>query len=72
MKRERLLTFALAAALAFTLAVGAAGCVISAFDLPIQDGNRLTFVCGAAALSGAFLYLWKWGGAALTAALEVL
>lgn len=72
MKRERLLTFALAAALAFTLAVGAAGCVISAFDLPIQDGNRLTFVCGAAALSGAFLYLWKWGGAALTAVLAVL
>lgn len=72
MKREHLLAFPLAAAMAFTLSVGAVGCIISGLDLPLQDGNRLTIVCAAASLTGALLFLWKWGGFAAAGILALL
>lgn len=72
MKHNRFLAFPLAAAMAFTLSVGTVGCMISGFRLPIADGDRLTLICAAAALLGSFLYLWRWGGLAVTAGLAGL
>lgn len=72
MNRDRLLALPLSAVLAFCLSVGAVGCMISGFGLPLENGDRLTFVCAAAALAGGVLYLWKWGAAVLWAGLLAL
>lgn len=72
MNRKHLLSVPLGAAMAFALSVGAVGCLISGFDLPLEDGNKLTFLCAAASVTGALLFSWSWGGYAAAGLLALL
>ena len=61
MKLEKPLTALCAAVLAIVIAVGALGCLVTAFDLPVADGKQLVLVCGAAALLSAGILSLRWG-----------
>ena len=65
MKREVVVTAAIAAALAFCAGLGAAGCVISAFGLVIERFPALALTCLLAAYLSALAFSWKRGGALL-------
>ena len=65
MKREVVVTAAIAAALAFCAGLGAAGCVISAFGLVIERFPALVLTCLLAACLSALAFSWKRGGALL-------
>ena len=48
MKRKIWVTAGIAAALAFLIAFGAVGCVVSGFDLPLDSYAKVVLICGAA------------------------
>lgn len=56
MKGEKWVTFVLAFALAFSASLGAVGCMVTAFDLPLARFSTLVLVCAGVALlcAGAF------------------
>lgn len=65
MKHEKYLIPFAAAILAFFIAWGAAGCLISAFDLNVESISRLVFICGFAACISAVLFSFRYGGTML-------
>lgn len=72
MKRKLWVTAGIAAALAFLIAFGAVGCVVSGFDLPLGDYARVVLICAAASVFCAAAFSLKWGGAAVLCALALL
>ena len=71
MKRKIWVTSGIAAALAFLIAFGAVGCVVSGFDLPLGDYARVVLICAAASVFCAAAFSLKWGGAAVVCALAL-
>ena len=71
MKRKIWVTSGIAAALAFLIAFGAVGCVVSGFDLPLGDYARVVLICAAASVFCAAAFSLKWGGAAVLCALAL-
>ena len=71
MKRKLWVTAGIAAALAFLIAFGAVGCVISGFDLPLDNYAKVVLICGAASVFCAAAFSLKWGGAAVLCALAL-
>ena len=71
MKRKIWVTSGIAAALAFLIAFGAVGCVVSGFDLPLDDYTRVVLICAAASVFCAAAFSLKWGGAAVLCALAL-
>ena len=65
MKRKLWVTAGIAAALAFLIAFGAVGCVVSGFDLPLDDYAGVVLICAAASVFCAAAFSLKWGGAAV-------
>ena len=65
MKRKIWVTAGIAAALAFLIAFGAVGCVVSGFDLPLDSYAKVVLICGAASVFCAAAFSLKWGGAAV-------
>ena len=70
MKRKIWVTAGIAAALAFLIAFGAVGCVVSGFDLPLDSYAKVVLICGAASVFCAAAFSLKWGGAAVLCALD--
>ena len=68
MKRKIWVTAGIAAALAFLIAFGAVGCVVSGFDLPLDDYAGVVLICAAASVFCAAAFSLKWGGAAVLCA----
>ena len=68
MKRKIWVTAGIAAALAFLIAFGAVGCVVSGFDLPLDSYAKVVLICGAASVFCAAAFSLKWGGAAVLCA----
>lgn len=71
MKRETVITAFLSGALALLIGLGAVGCVISAFDLTIQNLSGIALACVAAAVFCAAMFSLKWGGLGVLAALTL-
>ena len=71
MKRKIWVTAGIAAALAFLIAFGAVGCVVSGFDLPLDSYAKVVLICGAASVFCAAAFSLKWGGAAVLCALAL-
>ena len=69
MKRKIWATAGIAAALAFLIAFGAVGCVVSGFDLPLDSYAKVVLICVAASVFCAAAFSLKWGGAAVLCAL---
>lgn len=67
MKYDRYVTAAIAAALAFLTALGTVGCVVTAFELPVNDLALTALGCALPALLGAAAFSRK--GGALVAVL---
>ncbi len=67
MKPDKWITAALAAALAFALSLGAAGCLVTGFELSLEYPQSLALVCGSAAVLGAAAYSFRHGAAAVLA-----
>lgn len=63
MKRKFLLTLPSGTAMAFVLSLGAVGCMITGFDLSIENGNGLVLFLAAASAAISLLFLWDWGSA---------
>ena len=72
MKRKIWVTAGIAAALAFLIAFGAVGCVVSGFDLPLDDYAGVVLICAAASVFCAAAFSLKWGGAAVLCAFALL
>lgn len=72
MKRKLWVTAGIAAALAFLIAFGAVGCVVSGFDLPLDDYAGVVLICAAASVFCAAAFSLKWGGAAVLCAFTLL
>ena len=72
MKRKLWVTAGIAAALAFLIAFGAVGCVVSGFDLPLDDYAGVVLICAAASVFCAAAFSLKWGGAAVLCAFALL
>ena len=72
MKRKIWVTAGIAAALAFLIAFGAVGCVVSGFDLPLDDYAGVVLICAAASVFCAAAFSLKWGGAAVLCAFTLL
>lgn len=72
MKHEKQLTALTAALLAFVTALGAGGCLLSAFDLPLAAPGRLVWVCALASGLGAVLLSLRYGAAALLCLLALV
>ena len=71
MKRKIWVTAGIAAALAFLIAFGAVGCVVSGFDLPLDSYAKVVLICVAASVFCAAAFSLKWGGAAVLCALAL-
>ena len=71
MKRESWVTAGIAAALAFLIGYGAVGCMISGFELPMEDGSRTVLICAAASVFCAAAFSLKWGGGLVLGALTL-
>ena len=71
MKRKIWVTAGIAAALAFLIAFGAVGCVVSGFDLPLDNYAKVLLICAAASVFCAAAFSLKWGGAAVLCALAL-
>lgn len=65
MKHERLLTMAVSAALSFVTALGAAGCLVSAFNLPLEHPWSLLPVTAATSLLCSAALVFHRGGTVL-------
>ena len=65
MKREKWVSFAQAAALAFLTALGGTGCMITAFALPLEHPSAVALTCAGSALLCAGASSKKGGGFAL-------
>lgn len=72
MKRENILTALLAAALAFALSFGAAGAMVTGFDLNLESMARLAGICGFFSLFSALCFLWKRGGRVILCLLALI
>lgn len=72
MNRNPLFTAAVAAALGFCAGLGAAGCIISAFDLTITAFPALLLICLTAAVASALAFSWKRGTTVLLLILALL
>ena len=71
MKRKVWVTAGIAAALAFLIAFGAVGCVVSGFDLPLDNYAKVLLICAGASVFCAAAFSLKWGGAAVLCALAL-
>lgn len=71
MKRKLWVTAGIAAALAFLIAFGAVGCVVSGFDLPLDNYAKVVLICAGASVFCAAAFSLKWGGAAVLCALAL-
>ena len=71
MKRELWITAAVAAALSFLIAFGAVGCVVSGFDLPLDNFAGVVLICGIASVFCAAAFSLKWGGIGVLCALAL-
>ena len=71
MKRKIWVTAGIAAALAFLIAFGAVGCVVSGFDLPLDNYAKVVLICAGASVFCAAAFSLKWGGAAVLCALAL-
>ena len=71
MKRKIWVTAGIAAALAFLIAFGAVGCVVSGFDLLLDNYAKVVLICAAASVFCAAAFSLKWGGAAVLCALAL-
>ena len=71
MKGKLWVTAGIAAALAFLIAFGAVGCVISGFDLPLDNYAKVLLICAATSVFCAAAFSLKWGGAAVLCALAL-
>lgn len=69
MKHERFFTFCVAFFLSFFMAFGVCGCLVSAFDLPLE--RDFLPVCLAAALICSGLFSFRHGGTALACLLAL-
>lgn len=65
MNREKLLCALTGSSLAFVIAVGSVGCLLSAFHLPVSDPAALWGTVAGITLLSAFLLQWKHGGLTL-------
>ena len=61
MKREPWLSSLLGIALGVCMAVGAMGCLASAFELNIEYPSRLLLIWTAGSALCALLWRWRWG-----------
>ena len=62
MKRNHWVTAAVSAALAFCIALGTAGCMVSGFHLTLEHAPALVLICAAAALFCSAAFSLKRGG----------
>lgn len=65
MKSETWVTAFLAAVLACLLSLGAVGCVVTAFDLPLKSAQAVALACIGSAFFCAGAFRWKQGGMAV-------
>lgn len=72
MKGEKTMSFLTGAALAYAVSFGAAGCLVTGFDLHLVGMGELAAVCAAASMLGAFCYQWKYGAGAVLCVLALL
>lgn len=72
MKREQAVNSVHSGLLAFLLAFGAAGCMVTGLDLDVPGLGRIAWACAIAAAAGALCFRFKWGGAALVSLLALV
>ena len=65
MKLEKIRTPLTGILLAVMISCGAAGCLLTAFDLNLESRTGLWLVCAATALICGIAFPWKWGGTAV-------
>ncbi|MGN0978058.1 MAG: transglutaminaseTgpA domain-containing protein [Faecousia sp.] len=65
MKSEKWVTAMLAAALACLLSLGSVGCVVTAFELPLESAQTVALACLGSAFFCAVVFRWKQGGLAV-------
>ncbi|MGN1020960.1 MAG: transglutaminaseTgpA domain-containing protein [Aristaeellaceae bacterium] len=65
MKAEKWVTAFLAAALACLLSLGSVGCVVTAFELPLESAQAVASACIGSALLCAIAFRWKQGSIAV-------
>jgi len=71
MKRETIWCALTAGALGFLVSFGGAGCLVSAFDLKIENIPELTLALAGISLLSGVLFLWKHGALAATGLLAL-
>lgn len=71
MKRETWVTAGIAAALSFLICFGAVGCVISGFDLTVQNVHGVVLAWSLASVFCAAAFSLKWGGIAVLCVLAL-
>lgn len=70
MKRKTV-TFVLSAGLSFALSMGAVGCMITAFDLPLHSESTVILTCLAVSILCSVLLQLKYGGGVIACLLAV-
>lgn len=71
MKLDKRVTAGVAAVLAFCISLGAAGCMVSGFELTLKSYPALVLTCAASALFCATAFSWKRGGILVLCALAL-
>ena len=72
MKGERFVTALWAGMLACLLSLGAAGCMVSAFGLTLENYGQLVLTCGFFACFSAAAFSFKWGSVPVMCVLALL
>lgn len=72
MKHDKLLTFLAGIGLAALLSCGAVGCLLTGFDLNVENRSLLWLVCAASSVFWGIALGWKWGGVSLLCLLSLL
>lgn len=72
MRNEKAQSILMGAVLAFAVSFGAAGCLVTGFDLNLTDMVGLALICAAASVLCAACWQWKYGGGAVLCVMALL
>lgn len=70
--KHKILSFALSIGVSFALSMGAVGCVITAFDLPLHSEGAVILTCLAASVLFSILLQLKYGAGVIACLLAVV